>query len=455
MSRSFASRKPVAFLTLAALCLVLIIGTRAPAGNLLNQRSVGGVAVDANGVVRQVSISERDEFLQQLHQATEKAAPELNLPVELRKVSLRGLESALREALQNRPGALPDEIQLLAGLQRIQFILVYPEQKDIVLAGPGEGWKIDDQANIVGATTGQPVLHLEDLLVAFRTAEAARREGISVSIDPTEEGRRNFDQFMSTQRVFNPSVLQGIERAMGPQQVSFTGVPVNTHFARVLVAADYRMKRLAMNFDEAPVAELPSFLDLLSAKRRTPGNAMPRWWLACNYEPLARSQDELVWELRGQGVKAMTEDELIQDDGTVRGTGRQDPIAKEWADRMTAKYEALAKSEPVFAELRNLMDMCVVAALIQHEDLCAMAGGAEFPLLMGGENGMTLDSWNPPKTVPTRCSFLKIGRNFVITASGGVQIESWEVASKSEVDAAVGQVHGKAAKPESSAWWWN
>ncbi len=140
-----------------------------------NNRSVGGVAVDADGVLRQVTVSERNEQLRQLRQGVGQAVGELNLPAEMRKVSLRGLEAALQAAANDPQGKVPDDVRFLAGLQRIQYILVYPEQNDIVLAGPGEGWKIDEQANVVGATTGQPALLLEDLLIAFRTVEAARR----------------------------------------------------------------------------------------------------------------------------------------------------------------------------------------------------------------------------------------------------------------------------------------
>ena len=45
---------------------------------------------------------------------------------------------------QERQG-LPDAIKYLAGLQHIRYVFVYPEQKDIVLVGPGEGWKVDAQ----------------------------------------------------------------------------------------------------------------------------------------------------------------------------------------------------------------------------------------------------------------------------------------------------------------------
>ncbi len=418
-------------------------------------RPVGGVAVDADGIVRQVTVAERDQQLQELRQQIGQAAGPLNQATPMRKVSLRGLEAALQQAMNGGQDQVPEDVLFLAGLQRIEYVLVYPEQGDIILAGPGEGWTIDDQANVVGATTGQPVLLLEDLLVAFWTVDAARREGISVSIDPTPEGRQNFRQFMSSQRVFTPAVIPGIQQALGPQQVTYTGVPVNTHFARVLVAADYRMKRLAMNLEPAPIDGLPGFLDLLSQRRRMPTNVMPRWWLACNYEPLVRTPDKLAWQLRGQGVKAMTEDEFVQADGSVVGTGREDPIAKQWADNMTERFEELAEKDVVFAQLRNLMDLCIVAALIQREDLHALAGGVSFPALTGPMNGNGVQSWNAPTTVPTQCSFIRIGRNYVITASGGVQIDSWDVASRSEVDPALGSVLEKAAPPEDRRWWWN
>jgi hypothetical protein len=408
-----------------------------------------------NGVLRQVTVAERDQQLNQLRQQIAAPAGELNRATEMRKVSLRGLEAALKQAMNGGQGQVPEDVLFLAGLQRIEYVLVYPEQGDIVLAGPGEGWTMDPQTNIVGTTTGRPVLLLEDLLVAFGTVEAARREGISVSIDPTPEGRQNFRRLISQQRAFTPAVLTEIQNAMGPQQVSYTGVPVNTHFARVLVAADYRMKRLAMNLEPAPIDGLPGFLDLLSQRRRTPSNAMPRWWLACNYEPLVRSEDKLAWQLRGQGVKAMTEDEFVQADGSVLGTGREDPIAKQWADNMTQRFEQLAEKDIVFAQLRNLMDLCIVAALIESEDLGALAGGLRFPTLTGALDHNGAQAWNAPKTVPTQCSFVKIGRNYVITASGGVQIDSWSVASRNQVDPAISQVLDKAAQPADSSWWWN
>jgi hypothetical protein len=419
-----------------------------------NTRAVGGIVIDSDGAVRQPLPAERQEILAQLRAQPDRVPAELKANTTFRKVSLRALEAALAEAA-SKGADLPDGVLYLAGLQRVQYILVYPEQNDIVLAGPGEGWKFDQDGNAIGVTTGLPAVRLDDLLVALRTVEAAKTQGISVSIDPTAEGRQRFETFMSSQRSFNDQLLKPAALALGPQQVTLTGVPTDSHFARVLFAADYRMKRLAMNLDKSPIRGLPGYLDMLKSKGQLPGTAMPRWWMACNYEPLARSGDRLAWEIRGQGVKALTEDEVVAADGTVQGTGQADPTAKQWADLLTKHYPALSAKDPTLAQLRNLMDLCVVAAVIQREDLVGLSGGTGFSLLASPDSTLAVAQLPAPRTVEPQCSFVKIGRNYVITASGGVQIESWEVASKNVVTPQLKSVHADGTPDAAKAWWWN
>ena len=118
-------------------------------------------------------------------------------------------------------------------------------------AGPGEGWKVADDGNVVGVTTGRPVLRLEDLLIALRSVENARQGGISCSIDPTPEGRQRMDALLAQRLNFNPALLSTIKETLGPQTITITGVPGESHFARVLVSSDFHMKRLGMNLGAA------------------------------------------------------------------------------------------------------------------------------------------------------------------------------------------------------------
>jgi hypothetical protein len=415
-------------------------------------RSVGGVSINTDGVLS----SARDDDMGLLGklrgQSLEKIPGDLNAAVEMRKISLRRLEDALEECTKNNK-PIPDAIKYLAGLQRIQYIFVYPEQKDIVLVGPGEGWKVDAKGNVVGVTTGRPVMLFDDLLVALRTARAAADGGITCSIDPTKDGLARMQQELPalTKSGDPQTVASGIESALGMQQISVTGVPETSHFARVLVAADYRMKRIAMNFDPSPVRGLPSYLTMVKPGARTV--LSPRFWLEPKYEALLRDGDGLAYELRNSSVKAMTEEDFVAASGNVEHSGKAGPAAQRWADMMTEKYAQLAVVDPIFGQLQNCMELAVVGALVVKERLTEKAGYS-MPTLLESPDAKP-EVLNAPKQVESKASVLKKGHNWVISASGGVAINSWGVADKVQPSDAVAPIRVKATPAENAAWCWN
>jgi len=419
--------------------------------NGFQQQAVGGVAVDAQGVVANSTVDELNK-LRQLRVEAQTPVPEgLAGKTALRKVSLKRLGAELKKHV-DADKKLPDDIRYLSGLQRIQYVFVYPEENDIVLAGPAEGWKVDEMGNVCGKTTGAPVLHLEDLLVAFRSAEELAGGRVTCSIDPSKEGMARLLTWIKAQdgRLNNDArtTVTTIEETMGPQNITFTGIEATSRFARVLFAADFRMKRLAMGFERSPVPGIKSFLEMASG-----GDMFPRWWLTTNYDALLKSEDGLAWEIRGQGVKAMTESSFFQANGAREKTAKVDPVAKRWADDMTKQYGALADAAPVFNELRNVMDMAVVVALIQKEDL---AGKATFDASAFKSPTVPTSQLNPPKTVPTQASFIKKASKTILSASGGVEIRPSQVLEKIEMSKSLAPVRLDAA-PEATAWqwWWN
>lgn len=421
-------------------------------GNLVVGNRVGGVSIDAAGMVTPAEKSARIPMRDALRKQHATPAAELNGAVEMRMVSLRKLDEAVAATGQTVAEMLPDELRFLAGIQRIQYVLVYPEEHDVVIAGPGEGWKVDEEGNIVGVATGRPVLRIEDLIVAFRTVDNARQGGISCSIDPTAEGRQRLEAVSAKRAGSGAPSLTVMKKALGPQQITLTGVPVTSHLARILVASDYHMKRLGMDLDPSPVKGFPSFIDML--KRDTSGeHPTPRWWLECDYEPLGRSEDGLAFELRGRGVKCMAEDEIVDAQGNVSGKGSATGAVQQWADLMTAHYDELSVKDAAFGELRNVMDMCVISALIAKEQLLAKAG-CDLPTLWSPQSKLGVAVMNVPKEVETLCSSVKKG-NSLIVMSGGVQIGSWQVADKMQTRPGMTQVHSKARSAAASSVWWN
>ena len=439
-------------ITLAGALLAMVWSGALPEAfaGLFQQRSVGGVAINAEGVVEAPTVQDQRD-LENLRQALPMNVPApLEEFTELRAVSLKQLEAALAQcAKELQP--VPEELKYLAGLQRVRYIFVYPERQDIVLAGPAEGWKMDALGNIVGLTTNRPVLMLDDLMTALRTGASSRVDPITCSIDPTAEGLQRYQALMGRLRTIgNPDqTMAQMEEALGPQTVSVTGVPNDSHFARTMVAADFRMKRLAMNIEKSPVEGMPSFLEMMRSTRRSMANAMPRWWLAPNYDPIAKTADGLAWELRGPGVKCMTAEAFLNEAGQQEETQAGNPVAQKWADTMTERFEELSERDSSFGQLRNVMDLAVVAALIEKERLFDVAT-LQTPRLMVEQ---ALDHYPVPKQTASIASAVKVGREWLVSTSGGVEMLPWHIASETETVDAVGDVRAKLTRDVQEFWW--
>jgi hypothetical protein len=436
----------------------------ARAGNFGGRFSaVGGISIDGAGVVRTASLAERQELLQELRQRVAEPAGNLADATDLRMISLRGLQAAMRKAAQDGT-PLPDDVRFLAGLQRITYVFVYPERQDIVLAGPAEPWMIRDDATVVGKNSGRPVLLLDDLVVALQAAFSPEHQGMQCSIEPTAEGYQQVNRLLGEFARANPGgdprqLDAALCEAFGPQQVKLAGIPHDSHFARVMVAADYQMKRYAMDLEAAPIDALPSYLDMASARDGVSGSN-PRWWMATNYDAVKRTDNRLAWQITGQGVKTLTETDLVDATGNVQRTGKSEPTARRWAETMTQNFDDLCTEASIFGELRNVMDLAVVAALIHDEQLAERAG-CDLASIVGSTQPSTQAtvayspvSFEVPKAVEPQCSFLKKKQGWMVTASGGVEVNPYAVLQQQVVAEELEQVRSRA-DAESDQWWWN
>ena len=411
---------------------------------------VGGVSVDAEKFVRgdYRALPEADQA--RIREALSQTDGDINTATELRMISLKGLEQAIATATEaGKP--LPADVQFMAGLQRLEYVILSPENNDIILAGPGEGWKTNDQGIVVGVKSGMPVLNLQDFMVAMRSVDAARQgQGISVSIDPTAEGQRRVSEIyarMNRNRVQSVSraLATEIEQAYGDQDVRLTGVPRDSHFSRVLLAADYKMKRLAMGLDKSPIRQLPSLLSVIARKRINLKHAAPRMWIEADYQPVAKGSDANIWQISGKGVLVQTENTMA--DAMGQKSVKKLKVAEDWAESMTKHYEALSAEVPVFRDLRNIMDMSVIAAIIRSEDL-ANEVGLEMPMI-GGK--MATPSFTVPEKVPSQVTVAKA----TVQVSGGVILDSWGAAQNVVVKEGITEVAAVAKVATADRWWWN
>ena len=413
---------------------------------------VGGVAVDAKGVISRITPANEKNLRALWLRAHQPIAGDLTQKSSMRMVSLAGLDRELAKLIDQKKQPT-EAMYYLAGLQRVRYVFVVPERNDVVLAGPAAGWQANESGDVVSTDSGLPVLQLQDLIDALRTEQSVRQTGITCSIEPTEEGLKRYAQLKSRRLTFNRATVTAMEKAIGPQQILLSGIARDSRFARIMVAADYRMKRLAMGFERSPVKGLPNYLDML---RRNPGTARissPRWWMTTDYQPLAHSADRLAWRIEGAGVKTLTEDSLLNAHGQRVQPADPNALAQRWADTMTEKYPQLSLAAPIFGQLRNCIDLSVVAALIANEGMLTVADCRLNVLL--DETKLKTPPHAVPESVPSQASMVKGQNGWIVSVSGGVEIDAFGVVENVEPDAKIGETYKEAishAPPDR--WWW-
>jgi hypothetical protein len=419
-------------------------------GNVISTSAVGGVLVDASGLLTNVSREEKGRLERLWTQARQPVQGPVNKFSPRRFVSLAGLNDELDKGLKaGRP--ITEEMTCLAGLQKIDYVLVYPDRKDIVLVGPAEGWRGDVSGCLVGATTGRAVMLLDDLLVALRAASATTKSTMSCSINPTPEGIKRLE---ALNRAARSSGMQpqpyaaSMKEQLGPQTIAITGVPETSHFARVMVGADYRMKRISMNFEPSPVSGLRGYFEMITG---VSSNALPRFWLQPEYAAIVRDEAGLAWEFRGSAVRAMAESDFIESTGQATPTGKADAVSQRWADMMTKRYEALSAAEPIFGKLRNCMDMALVGALVVRENLTAKVQNP-LPMLTG--DAIATVKLEAPKAVASEANLAKKGKKWIF-AAGGVQMNPWSMLEKTETSVQLSGVRAQADASKATTWWWD
>ncbi|MFM7864975.1 MAG: hypothetical protein ACKPHU_12245, partial [Planctomycetaceae bacterium] len=148
--------------------------------------SPGGILISPQGLIQQAlatPLTQAPPNRQLREKALATLPEELRQPATTRLLSLRNLDSQLA-ALAAAGTAIPAELRGLAGLTRIDSIILSPDGTDLILAGPAEPFAAVRGNRMVGLLSGRPVLCLEDLLTAFRHDTVLDAAGCSIDPDP-------------------------------------------------------------------------------------------------------------------------------------------------------------------------------------------------------------------------------------------------------------------------------
>jgi hypothetical protein len=433
----------------------------------------GGVLVDAAGTLRLKSRPAQLANVQQRLTALRGAAPRSNSlsaadarrPSTLRYVSLPRLEREIARRQADRKPLDPTMLTL-AGLQRVRYIFVYPESGDLVLAGPAGNWQIDADGRILSADTGEAVVRLDDLLVLWRRGNDAADSHFGCSINPRQESLAKTQAFLAStsQRPLQPGQrkrwLGTLRDTVGLQDIEVFGVDPASRVAGVLIEADYHMKLIGMGLADG-VAGVESYLASirLAAGESPPPMSVLRWWFTLNYDAINASPAEDAFELVGQGVRVLSENELLAEQGQRVHTGQSEPLNRQFAEQFTAHFNQLAAKYPVYSELRNIFDLAIAVALIQTNSLVEKVGWE--PALLSSAEQLRLPQSVVPRQVETVINHRVINRRHIVAGvSGGVMVAPGDLIKGADAVTGDSQLaESKRTAPSDDAttgtWWWD
>ena len=424
-----------------------------------------GIIVDAKGLLKKLGTRAGDENLAAARLAAQDSAARSRGGVRacspLRKISLTRLEKQVqaRAALGRDP---TDAMRYLAGVYKIKYVFAYPDSRDIVLAGPAGDWTTDREDRVVHRESGRPVLHLDDLVLCLRHAAAGGEGRFGCSINPTQAGLARTQAFLteSTKTKLDPNRrdawLARIRDSLGCQEIEVFGVEPRSRAAQVMVEADYRMKLVGLGLEEG-VLGVTNYLDLLAGDSEQSNLDVLRWWFTLDYQPIQTTAARDAFLIKGPSVKVQSENERLTDEGRRVATGETKGPNERFARTFTEHLAGLAQKYPVYADLQNICDLALVAALLKAERAADRVG---WQLTSFGD--YEIAAGDAPKEVESVVAHRVVNRSRVVAAvSGGVSVDPARYVKKSSVEIdrygrlAADRAACQPATSDPDAWWWD
>ncbi len=427
-----------------------------------------GIEVDPNGLLRGLTRQENGNALSSLGHRAREADLNTNMRAasSLRLVSLTRLEKEVAKRLAEGRD-VPESMQHLAGLSQIRYVFVYPDQHEVVIGGPAEGWRYNEKGIAVGRESGRATLFLDDFVTVLRTFAPHGAGYFNCQIVPREEGLRRIKQFVEESNARGPIDSKAVknwtnqlQQQLGLQDVEINGIPDDSRVAAVIFEADYRLKMIGIGKLSAG-SGIPSIFELLPKTDEVKSQRMDalRWWLSMKYDAVMHSADRNVFEIDGSAVLCQSENEKISKNGQRIHTGKSEAANRVFASNFTSHYAELAAHDPVFADLQNIFDLSLVAALLSDNripnrlgwDLGAFAAGGAY---------QTAHFQSPKAIMSVVNHRVYNGQDIVVQVAGGVDGQIRNVLNDPHIfreskQLASAQSKGRAPELPEGRWWWD
>lgn len=294
-------------------------------------------------------------------------------------ISLKVIQKKIKECVPKNDCDF--SILNLCGATRIFGFVIDSENSDLILIG-----KKDENL---------PPLFLEDLVVSLRKEWERYRvvkKGVEYidmtpagcSIDPFPEVIKALSRVLDVKfDIFNPEHVAAITQRWNetcelPQKVRVDGIPYDTRFARVMVEADYLMKRIVDGSIDLGIDGLKSLTQMSVQSFGSRGSknmfnqTMNRFWFSPGENSFVR--DAGAAYIKKSEVILLTEEQYITQKNELADIGRKNSLAEKFSNAFTQKYQEIKKVEPIYEELEGLFRFVALVKLIRHEKAVSRSG---------------------------------------------------------------------------------
>ena len=255
-----------------------------------------------------------------------------------------------------------------------------------------EGFVVDERGDgdiiLVGRRSqARPSLTLDDVVVNLRNISQGG-PAPSCSLDPRDQDIVAMEDLFRSARALttrseSDMLFRILLSSVGPQQAVVGGIPRNSRHARVMIEADYHMKKVSQGHVEVP--QVTSYLDhaLNDIKRAVvagaaasaeEGISMARFWFhIAPQAPTFREAKDIVW-LDQCPVVVLTEKQRATPSGQLYDVNEDDPTALAFAQDFSRAVPRLTGQVPVYADLENLFRLRALLLAMQHRATLARVG---------------------------------------------------------------------------------
>ena len=414
-----------------------------------------GVYADATAAIAAASI--REEPL-----AASRAEPIRNS--KFRTISLNRLEATISaSSATGRP--ISENLKHLAGIYRVQRIYIDTKHNDVLISGPAGPWRTDTSGRSINIETGLPTLLLDNLVVCLHNAfQSNGIFGCTIVPKPTALAAAQKFINATTNVTTGRKWRESLRTAVGKQDIIVHGVSPDSGVAKTIVEADCLMKRIGMGL-EPSIDEVPNYFERVKDDPASAnGQTLIRWWFTMADDTLIKDVDQRTFEIRGNSVKVLSENELLDQNGQRIHTGAANDATSGFAADFTFSFERLSQKHPALASLKNVFDLAIVANIVKKhagENREAWSGRYE---LVSHEYATDVDSIMNFETINFR-SQKKRYRRTIVGVSGGVEFDFRRIKSSNKLDvqSPLKILNGNSAEaiPISSEsrgalkWWWD